>query len=172
MDEIKHLTNKHSYLQLSIVLQKLAKTIRTNKTEQSATPTSSARKDVVAAIATGGKEAELLQLYCLSENPQLSQLAFQTFGRLVEEGDLDAALVMSMLVSLVPGASRQQLVALSEAVIGVLLIDLKQRDAKYLCPFGLAQPQHPLIGFFQKTETNVADLVGKINGLCRHHDRE
>lgn len=64
------------------------------------------------------------------------------------------------------------MVTLSETVVNLLLLDLKQRSADYVCPFGLMSPQHPLIALFQKAETNVVDLVGKINNIGRHHDRE
>lgn len=189
MDDIKHLTNKHSYLQLSAVLHKQVKAIRAHKsaTLQSAAAAAAAdggpgktvviNKTSATAVRHEGsavacKDSDQLKLQCLSDNVQLSQLAFHTFGRLVEERTLDPAAVISMFISMVPGASRTQLIALSEAVLQLLLHDLKQRGDRYTCPFGLQTPQHPLLAFFQRTESSVPDIVGKIVGLCRHHDRE
>lgn len=176
MDDIKHLTNKHSYLQLSSVLHKQVNAIREHKSA-SAGPGDGGKTSATAvrhesATGVACKQTDHLKLQCLSDNVQLSQLAFQTFGRLVEERTLDPAVVISMFIAMVPGASRTQLIALSEAVLQLLLLDLKQHGESYECPFGLQTPQHPLLAFFQRAESNVPDLVGKIVGLCRHHDHE
>lgn len=85
MDEIKNLTDKNSLQQLSTVLNKLVKAIRANKAQVAGVKSKSSVRHETAIC----KETEYLKLQCLSDNRQLSQLAFQSFVRLVEEGSLD-----------------------------------------------------------------------------------
>lgn len=166
MDEVKHLTNKNSVYQIAKALQKITQSIR-------------AEKNVANTKESNIKEIDFLKEYCLpNENVQLSLLAYQTFVRLVEDGTLDAAYVLSMFISMMPGASAGQYLALSEGIISLLLIDLKRRtilrlpNSTYRCPFGLRPPQHPLIMLLQKNDVNMNDLAHKINGICNHHDKE
>lgn len=200
MDDIKLLTNPNSFLQLSGVLHKQLKAIRAHKTAASAKAeaqtktkaknTAGTKTTTQASTATplrdhqllaGCREHEQLQLQCQSDNVQLSQLSFHAYQQLVKEGTLDAATVMTVFVSMVPAARRAQLVALSEAVIALLLQDLKQRSGgggadksvlPYVCPFGLQQPQHPLLAFVQHAECSFPDLVAKMVALCRKQDRD
>lgn len=71
----------------------------------------------------------------------------------------------------------EQLTALAEGIISILLLDLKiaamQSNAKkapYICPFGLKGAQHPIISLLLKKNYNVLDLVGKIYGIHNHPD--
>lgn len=63
-------------------------------------------------------------------------------------------------------------------MVDLLLLDLKRRSIllesskSYTCPFGIKAPQHPLIMLMQKNDSNLNDLINKINGICNHHDKE
>lgn len=71
-----------------------------------------------------------------------------------------------------------QYTAISEGVIGLLLLDLRKstillkNDEEYICPYGLKPPEHPLIFLLQNKDVNINDLANKINGICTHHDKE
>lgn len=93
MEELKYLSTKNNVPQMSVALQKIAREIRTEKASSSASSNVSNLKGV-----------DFLKEKCFDDSIQLSQLAFQTFVRLVEDGTLDAAVVLSMFVSMLPGA--------------------------------------------------------------------
>lgn len=73
--------------------------------------------------------------------------------------------------------SEAQTAAISEGIVRLLLIDLRNRvdqltpGHSYKCPFGLKPPQHPLILVLQKRGVNVDDVVAKIDGIWRHDDK-
>lgn len=89
MDELKHLSNKNSVLQIATALQNIVKSIRV---------------EVSQAGLANCKEIEFLKEQCLDNNIQLSLLSHQIFVRLVEDGILEAPYVLSMFVAMLPGA--------------------------------------------------------------------
>lgn len=92
MDDFKYLSTKNNVPQLAQALQKIARDIRAEKANS---PTGN---------ASTIKQVDFLKEKCYDENIQVSLLAFQTFVRLVEDGTLDAAFVLSMFISMLPGA--------------------------------------------------------------------
>lgn len=46
------------------------------------------------------------------------------------------------------------------------------KKTPYICPFGLKSAQHPIISLLQKTNYNILDLIGKINGIHNHSDEQ
>lgn len=70
----------------------------------------------------------------------------------------------------------EQYTSISEGIINLLLLDMKQRSTqakteRYQCPFGLRSPQHPMIMLLQKKNANTIDLANKMNGICNHRNK-
>lgn len=123
------------------------------------------------------KEFEILEKECKSNSVQNSLLACHTFVKLVEDGHCQPGEVLSMFMSMLPNSNFNQYTSISQGIIGLLLLDLKRKDfylknnEKYVCPFGVQPPQHPLIILLQ-TNVSMNDLSIKINSICNHHDKE
>lgn len=167
MEEIKFLSIKSSYILNSLSLEKLCRTIRSQKQTQNMPD-----KNI--------KEIDFLRDQCMSDSIEMCLLAHQSFVRMVEDGTLELAGVLAMFVSMLPGViSSNQFTAISEGIVSLLLIDLKRRTVlsaksgdNYVCAFGLKPPQHPLIMLLQKKEIDMNDFVSRISGICNHHDKE
>lgn len=188
MNEIKNLVNPNNVLQISKSLQKIAKAIEDRTKELNKLDSSSA-------------ELDFLKQQCLSKNIQLSLLSCQTLYGLIENGVIEPASGLTTFITMLSSArynfcysffglnllinsveifsTPEQLTALAEGIISILLLDLKiaaiQSNAKkalYMCPFGLKSAQHPIISLLQKKNYNVLDLIGKINGIHNHSDEQ
>lgn len=92
MDELKHLTNPNSVLQLSNILRKISTSIERQKVAETT------KESEI-------KEIDFLREQCLSTNPQLSLLSCQTLYRLVEDLILQPANVLTMFISMLSNAS-------------------------------------------------------------------
>lgn len=90
MDELKYLTNKNNIQQLTVGLQKLCKSIRSEKAQGT-------KENQI-------NEIDFLRELCTSEHTNLSLLAHQTFVRLVEDGTLEAAGCLSIFMTMLPNA--------------------------------------------------------------------
>lgn len=88
MDELKYLTNKNNIQQITVGLQKLLKTIRSEKVQGT-------KENQI-------KEIDYLRELCTSEYTNLSLLAHQAFVRLVEDGTVEAAACLSMFMTMLP----------------------------------------------------------------------
>lgn len=187
MDEIKSSLNPKNVLQLSKSLQKIAKSIEERKREQNKLDSTSA-------------ELNFLKEQCLSKNIQLSLLSCQTLYDLIEKGVIEPSSGLMTFITMLSSArykfgyffylnlliksiqifsTPEQLTALAEGIISILLLDLKiavmqlnSTKAPYVCPFGLKGAQHPIILLLQKKNYNVLDLIGKINGIHNHSDEQ
>lgn len=165
MEEIKFLSTKSSYVLSSQALEKLCKNIRTQKQKIP-------EKNI--------KEIDFLRDLSMSDNIEMCLVAHQAFVCMVDNGTLELANVLSMFVSMLPGViNSSQFTAISEAIVSLLLIDLKRRsilsaknNEKYVCAFGLKPPQHPFLLLLQKKEIDMNDFVNKISAICNHHDKE
>lgn len=187
MDEIKNSVNLKNVLQLSKSLQKIAKSIEDRKKEQTKLDSTSA-------------ELNFLKEQCLSENIQLSLLSCQTLYGLIKTGCIEPSSGLMTFITMLSSArynfdnsfylnslikfilfssTPEQLTALAEGIVSILLLDLKvavmQSNSKktpYNCPFGLKGAQHPIILLLLKKNYNVLDLIGKINGIHNHSDEQ
>lgn len=91
MEDLKQISNKSDVLQLSKALQKIATAIEAQKKDK--TQKESAIQELV-----------FLKEQCQSNNIQLSLLSTQTLYSLVENGILDAADVLTMLLTMLTNA--------------------------------------------------------------------
>lgn len=72
--------------------------------------------------------------------------------------------------------SASQYTAITDGILGILLLDLKRKghsldaNERYVCPFGIRPPQHPIIMLLQNDGKNMNDIANKVNGICNHHD--
>lgn len=90
MDDLKYLTNKNNVQQITVGLQKLCKAIRAEKQH-------GVKENQI-------KEIDFLRELCTSEHTNLSLLSYQTFVRLVEDGTIDAASCLSMIMAFLPSS--------------------------------------------------------------------
>lgn len=91
MEDLKQVVNKSDVLQLSKVLQKIASAIEEQKKDK--TKKESAIQELI-----------FLKEQCQSNNIQLCLLSTQTLYGLVENGILDAADVLTMLLTMLTNA--------------------------------------------------------------------
>lgn len=75
-------------------------------------------------------------------------------------------------------SSPTQYTSISEGIISLLLISLKQKTAtlksseKFECNYGIKSQQHPIITLIQNNPGGMDDIANKINGICNHFDNQ
>ncbi|XP_058839581.1 focadhesin [Topomyia yanbarensis] len=162
MDDYSNIIGKSTIISTASSINKVIKAMVENKTKTNGGP---------------GNEIELLKKLCKSDNPQTAQIAVQALIQLVRSGSLDLGQVLSILVTTLTGSSSAHFAAISNGMFELLLLDLRRRcaalgESKYVCPFDIKSPQHPLILLLDNQ--NVANMLcfsAKIHEICQHHDQ-
>lgn len=162
MGDLNYLLNETNILATAYSINKLVRSISDNKCGNAG-----------STIPNG---IELLKNLCRTSNPQTAQLAVHALVHLVNNGAVELSQVLNIFVTALTNSSSAHVVAISNGMFEILLMDLKRRSAalgngEYVCQFGMKQPQHPLIPLLaNKNVGNMLCFGTKISEICHHHD--
>ncbi|XP_053674559.1 focadhesin [Anopheles nili] len=126
------------------------------------------------------EEIQLIKCLCTSSNLRISQLAIEVLLYLAKEQFVELGQAVGLLVTLLPTTTAGQFIPLSEAILQLLLLDLRKRcstrlldggDCSYVCQFGIKSPQHPVILLIEKLQLGcTANTIELISDVFNHPD--
>ncbi|KAK9680470.1 hypothetical protein QE152_g39056 [Popillia japonica] len=122
------------------------------------------------------KKKEIAELKYLKEkfinaDPNGCIISGKALIYLIKSGSLEVSRITSELVAMVPFAKnyRGMIMVLSDLLVMDLL--LKRNQDKYICPFNLVIPQHPLITILIQNSDSWLDILNYLRSLYQTDDK-
>ncbi|CAO1321037.1 unnamed protein product [Diamesa hyperborea] len=115
------------------------------------------------------KEADLLISYCSGEN-SISSAAVLCIHKLTKSDNLEVGIALNWLLSAVARVESRGFCIVADGIIDILLLDLKRKKSKYVCPFGIQQKKHPLLTLLENTPERMLYLSKKIDDIILYSD--